>query len=61
MTVVVMLSVTVVWVVSIGCVEATPGQFICPANAEADSSRVRTATAHVWRKVFIVRSLLVEK
>jgi hypothetical protein len=31
-----------------------PGESICPADAETASAKLRIATAHVWRSVFIV-------
>jgi len=33
-----------------------PGESICPAKAETASAKLRIATAHVWRRVFIVVS-----
>jgi hypothetical protein len=33
-----------------------PGESICPAKAETASAKQRTATAHVWRSVFMVAS-----
>ena len=35
-----------------------PGEWICPANAETASTKLRVVAAHVWRNVFI-GSLLV--
>ena len=55
MTLVVMLLVAVVSSGGGGGGGIAPGQFTWPANAEADSSTVSTATAQDWRKVFIVR------
>jgi hypothetical protein len=33
-----------------------PGESICPAKAETARAKQRIATAHVWRRVFIVAS-----
>ena len=32
----------------------TPGESICPAKVETVIAKLRIATAHVWRRVFIV-------
>ena len=37
--------------------DTTPIESICPARAETASAKERIATAHVWRRVFIVASI----
>ena len=37
--------------------DTTPIESICPARAETASAKQRIATAHVWRRVFIVASI----
>lgn len=32
---------------------ATPGECICPASADAASTKLRVIAAHIWRSVFI--------
>ena len=35
-------------------VEATPGFWMSPADADTVKARLRTITAHAWRKVLIL-------
>ena len=43
----------VMLVVGGGGGDTTPIESICPAKAETASAKLRTVTAHVWRRVFI--------
>jgi hypothetical protein len=50
------VSVSVLVGVGAGAGAGAPGESICPAKAETASAKLRIATAHVWRRVFIVVS-----